>query len=99
MQQKRSDLWEQRKLSVKAKYLDVTLNFFTCKWKTVNENNWDMDAHWCPEIEWSCHGESGKWKFEKTVTLMGRWPKTNVYHIDQGIYRVDHLKRNCIGTI
>ena len=45
MQQKRSDLWEQRKLSVKAKYLDVTLNFFTCKRKTVNENNWDMDAH------------------------------------------------------
>ena len=45
MQQKSSDLWEQRKLSVKAKYLDVTLNFFTCKRKTVNENNWHMDAH------------------------------------------------------
>ena len=45
MQQKSSDLWEQRKLSVKAKYLDVTLNFFTCKRKTVNENIWDMDAH------------------------------------------------------
>ena len=28
-----------------------------------------------------CHGESGKWKFERTVTLKGRWPKTNVYHI------------------
>ena len=47
---------------------------------------------------WSCHGESGRWKFERTVTLMGRWPKTNVYHIEQGIYWVDHLKRNCIGT-
>ena len=45
MQQKRSDLWEQRKLSVKAKYLDVTLNFFTCKRKRVNESNWHMDAH------------------------------------------------------
>ena len=51
------------------------------------------------ETLWSCHGESGKWKFERTVTLMGRWPKTNVYHIERGIYRVDHLKRNCIGTI
>ena len=51
------------------------------------------------ETLWSCHGEIGKWKFERTVTLMERWPKTNVYHIDQGIYRVDHLKRNCIGTI
>ena len=51
------------------------------------------------ETLWSCHGESGKWKFERTVTLMGRWPKTNVYHIEQGIYRVDHLKRNCSGTI
>ena len=51
------------------------------------------------ETFWSCHGESGKWKFERTVTLMGRWPKTNVYHIEQGIYWVDHLKRNCIGTI
>ena len=48
------------------------------------------------ETLWSCHGESGKWKFERTVTLMGRWPKTNVYHIERGIYRVDHLKRNCI---
>ena len=45
---------------------------------------------------WSCHGEIGKWKCERTVTLMGRWPKTNVYHIEQGIYQVDHLKRNCI---
>ena len=51
------------------------------------------------ETLWPCHGESGKWKFERTVTLMGRWPKTNVYHIERGIYRVDHLKRNCIGTI
>ena len=51
------------------------------------------------ETLWSCHGEIGKWKFERTVTLMGRWPKTNVYHIERGIYRVDHLKRNCIGTI
>ena len=51
------------------------------------------------ETLWSCHGESGKWKFERTVTLMGRWPKTNVYHIERGIYRVDHLKRNCIATI
>ena len=174
MQQKGSDLWEQKKLSLKAKYLDVTLNFFTCERKTVNENNWLMDAHlilfgtrlhadkpiwilwisivfilernrfyysktdcigirsraplnftghlrfWLQkyfvqiggnylqekslpllflETLWSCHGESGKWKFERTVTLMGRWPKTNVYHIDRGIYRVDHLKRNCIGTI
>ena len=40
-----------------------------------------------------------KWKFERTVTLMGRGPKTNVYHIERGIYRVDPLKRNCIGTI
>ena len=45
---------------------------------------------------WSCHGEIGKWKCERTVTLMGRWPKTNVYHIERGIYRVDQLKRNCI---
>ena len=22
-----------------------------------------------------------------------------MYHIERGIYRVDHLKRNCIGTI
>ena len=51
------------------------------------------------ETLWSCHGEIGKWKFERTVTLMGRWPKTNVYHIERGIYWVDHLKRNCIGTI
>ena len=48
------------------------------------------------ETLWSCHGEIGKWKCERTVTLMGRWPKTNVYHIEQGIYRVDHLKRNWI---
>ena len=145
MQQKGSDLWEQKKLSVKAKYLDVTLNFFTCKRKRVNESNWHMDAHFilfgnrlhtdkpiwtlwistvfilernrfyysklivsgwdlerhwisldtyafdCKNIScriggsylqekglpllfletlWSCHGESGKRKFERTVTLM-----------------------------
>ena len=51
------------------------------------------------ETLWSCHGESGKRNFERTVTLMGIWPKTNVYYIKQGIYRVDHLKRYCIGTI
>ena len=28
-----------------------------------------------------CHGVSGKWKFERTVTLKGRWLKTNVYPI------------------
>ena len=51
------------------------------------------------ETLWSCHGASGKWKFERTVTPMGRWPKTIVYHIERGIYRVDHLKSNCIGTL
>ena len=29
---------------------------------------------------------------------MERWPKTNVYHIERGIYWADHLQRNCIGT-
>ena len=51
------------------------------------------------ETLWSCHGEIGKWKLERTVKLMGRWPKTNVYHIERVIYWVDHLKRNCIGTL
>ena len=51
------------------------------------------------ETLWSFHGESGKRNFERTVTLMGIWPKTNVYYIERGIYRVDRLKRNSIGTI
>ena len=38
-------MYEQRKLSLIAKYLDVTLNFFTCERKSVNENSWGTDVH------------------------------------------------------
>ena len=174
MQQKGSDLWEQKKLSVKAKYLDVTLNFFTCKRKTVNESNWHIDAHlilfgnrlhtdkpiWILWISIVFMLERNRFYYSKTDCIgmrsraplnftghlrfwlqkyfvqnwrelftrkkftaiifrnfmkLSRWKrkmkiwencnangkmtKTNVYHIDQGIYRVDHLKIKCIGTI
>ena len=38
------DLWEQRKLLLKANYLDVKLNFLYER-KPVNENSCGMDAH------------------------------------------------------
>ena len=43
MSEKIRDLWEQRKLLLKANYLDVKLNFL-CERKPVNEN-WGMDTH------------------------------------------------------
>ena len=36
------------------------------------------------ETLWSCHGESGKWKFERTVTLTGRWPKQICIILNEG---------------
>ena len=36
------------------------------------------------ETLWSCHGESGKWKFERTVTLTGRWPKQMCIILNEG---------------
>ena len=44
MSEKIRDLWEQRKLLLKANYLDVKLNFL-CERKPVNENSGGMDAH------------------------------------------------------
>ena len=44
MSEKIRDLWEQRKLLLKANYLDVKLNFL-CERKPVNENSCGMDAH------------------------------------------------------
>ena len=36
------------------------------------------------ETSWSRHGESGKWKFERTVTLTGRWPKQMCIILNEG---------------
>ena len=36
------------------------------------------------ETSWSCHGDSGKWKFERTVTLTGRWPKQMCIILNEG---------------
>ena len=36
------------------------------------------------ETSWSCHGESGKWKFERTVTLTGRWPNQMCIILNEG---------------
>ena len=36
------------------------------------------------ETLWSCHGESGKWKFERTVTLTGSWPKQMCIILNKG---------------
>ena len=44
MSEKIRDLWEQRKLLLKANYLEVKLNFL-CERKPVNENSCGMDAH------------------------------------------------------